>query len=92
MQEYEHTGWEYNGTISDFMHLIRWALVFQELAGEDNEEILDIIRDRGRLQEYALSRGMTLRAITDEMLVVAAATTEMLDGMEKTARQEDDND
>ena len=92
MQEYEHTGWEYSGTIGDFMHLIRWALVFQELTGTSNDELLDIIRDRNRLQEYALSRGMTLRAISDEMLVVATATTEMLDGMEKTARQEDDNE
>lgn len=83
MQEYEHTGWEYGGTIGNFMHLVRWALVFQELAGAGNEDLLDTIRDRSRLEEYALSRGMTLRAIADEMMTAAAATTEMLDEMVK---------
>ncbi|MBR1711402.1 MAG: hypothetical protein IJ719_21700 [Clostridia bacterium] len=60
MQEYEHTGWEYNGTIGDFMHLIRWALVFRDLAVKDSPDMEDIVRNKGKLLDYALSKGMTL--------------------------------
>ena len=83
IQEYEQTGWEYSGSIGDFMHLIRWALVFQDLADESSDDLTDIIRDEARAREYALSRGMTLRAIVNEMQIVAEATTEMLNEMEK---------
>ena len=81
MPEYEKTEWEYNGTIEQFMHLIRWALVFQELSGK--EDLMDIMRDKDKVQEYALSRGITLRAIAEEMQIAAEATTEMLDLLKK---------
>jgi len=60
-------------------HNSHLALTFQATIAEEESRI------RSRSMETSLR-------ITDEMLVVAAATTEMLDGMEKTARQEDDND
>lgn len=81
MPEYERTKWEYRGTIEQLMHLIRWALVFQELS--ENENLMDIIRDKAKVQEYALSQGMTLRAIVNEMQIAIEATTEMLDALEK---------
>ena len=65
------------------MHLIRWALVFQDLADESSDDLTDIIRDEARTREHALSRGMTLRAIVNEMQIVAEATTEMLNEMEE---------
>ena len=83
IQEYEQTGWEYSGSIGDFMHLIRWELVFQELADESSENLVGIIRDGAKVREYALSRGMTLRAVVNEMQIVAEATTEMLNEMEE---------
>ena len=81
MPEYERTKWEYRGTIEQLMHLFRWALVFQELS--ENENLMDIIRDKAKVQEYALSQGMTLRAIVNEMQIAIEATTEMLDALEK---------
>ncbi len=58
MHEYEQTGWEYSGTIGDFMHLIRWAFVFQSLGTEEN--ILDIIENAEKVRNIALSKGMTI--------------------------------
>lgn len=60
--------WRWDGSIWDFAETIQWALVFRQLSKDRPAGWSAMVSDPKMIEQKANEYGITLRAITDEML------------------------
>lgn len=82
--------WRWNGSIWDFAETIQWALVFRQLSKDKPDGWSNMVSDPKMIEQKANEYGMTLRAITREMLRIGTDINNMFAILDK--RDEDAND
>ena len=82
--------WKWDGTLWDFVEIVQWAFVFKKLSKEHHEDCYKIVTDPKKKKKKAEEYGMTLYAISKEMVEHGNEAIEMLELIEKRKRAEQD--
>ena len=65
----EHTAeWKYDDTLWDFIDMIKWCIVGLKLLDDDNDDLLEILRNPKLVEKEALTFGLTDRVAAEEIL------------------------
>ena len=59
--------WEYSGSVWDFIDMVKWSLVAQHLAGEERDDMLEILKNPDNTERAAQELGITDRTLVEEM-------------------------
>ena len=84
--------WRWNGSIWDFAEVVQWALVFRQLSKDKPAGWIDMVSDPKMIEQKANEYGMTLRAVSNEMLRIAESLERMYAIMDKRAASEEESD
>jgi len=81
--------WHWDGSIWDFAEVVQWALVFRQLSKDKPAGWSKMVSDPKMMEQKANEYGMTLRAVTDEMLRIGDSLKRMYEIMDKRAENEE---
>ena len=81
--------WHWDGSIWDFAEVVQWALVFRQLSKDKPAGWSKMVSDPKMMEQKAEEYGITLRAVTDEMLHIGDSLKRMYEVMDKRAENEE---
>lgn len=81
--------WHWDGSIWDFAEVVQWALVFRQLSKDKPAGWSKMVSDPKMMEQKAEEYGITLRAVTDEMLRIGDSLKRMYEVMDKRAENEE---
>ena len=81
--------WHWDGSIWDFAEVVQWALVFRQLSKDKPAGWSKMVSDPKMMDQKAEEYGITLRAVTDEMLHIGDSLKRMYEVMDKRAENEE---
>lgn len=81
--------WHWDSSIRDFAEVVQWALVFRQLSKDKPAGWSKMVSDPKMIEQKANEYGMTLRAVTDEMLRIGDSLKRMYEIMDKRAENEE---
>ena len=59
--------WKYNGSVWDFIDMVKWSVVAQYLVRKERDDVVDILRNPEDIKKFAEQMGITDRAMADEL-------------------------
>ncbi len=75
----ENKEWNWDGTIWEFVDVIKWSLVFRRLGREKPEGWTDIVNDPDLVKKKAAEYGMNEWTISKEMVRIGTDAIKMLE-------------
>lgn len=80
--------WCWDGTIWDFAEIVQWAFVFRQLGKDKPVDWSEMVSNPEMIKQKAAEYGITLRAVTHEMLRIGTDLNNMyaaIDARKKSA-------
>lgn len=81
--------WRWDGSIWDFAEVVQWALVLRQLSKDKPAGWTNMVSEPKMIEQKADEYGITLRAVTSEMLRIGDCLKRMYEIIDKRAESED---
>ena len=66
--------WRYDGKVWDFIDMIKWCIVARELAEENADNLIDVLKSPEKVKQKACALGLSDRAVAEEILSIGEKT------------------
>lgn len=80
--------WRWEGGIWSFIEIVQWALVFHKLGKEGKSDFAETMSSPEKVMQKADEYGMSMRAITKEMLRIGEDAESMFWAIDETKHRE----
>lgn len=84
--------WKFNGSMWEFIDIVKWSLVVREAIKRGEENYFDIMRKQELIESKSEEYGITIPRIAEEMVRIGGDMIELLKVADETRRKNSESE